>query len=213
MKFRASQIGKLMTASRSKSEPLSEGARTEIMLLAKKHYYGYSSELNDRKVKKGIVQEQDSIDLLNMVRLETYQKNDLRLENDYLTGECDIISDGIIDIKTSWDLDSFPATIAEAEKKTSAKLYEWQLTAYMCLYDKPYAELIYCMVDTDPLDVFGLLNDWDDLSLHRVSHIAPSKRITVLRYERDLEKEWKMMEHLKLCSEFYDICYNELEKK
>jgi hypothetical protein len=212
MKFKASQIGKLMTASRSK-DPLSEGARTEIMLLAKKHYYGYSSELNDRKVKKGIVQEQDSIDLLNMVRIEDYQKNNLRLDNEFLTGECDIISDGIIDIKTSWDLNSFPATILEAQKKTSANLYEWQLTAYMCLYDKPYAELIYCMVDTDPLDVFGLLNDWDNLSLHRVSDIAHSKRITVLRYERDLDKEWKMMEHLKLCSEFYDLCINELEKK
>ena len=143
-----------MTASRSK-DPLSEGARTEILLMAKRDYYGYRSELNDRKVKKGILQESDSIDLINMVRLETYQKNYLRLENEFLTGECDIISDGIIDIKTSWDLDSFPATIAEAEKKTNAKIYEWQLTAYMCLYDKPYAELIYCMVDTDPLDVVG----------------------------------------------------------
>jgi hypothetical protein len=54
-------------------------------------------------------QELESINLLNSVRFENYEKNDQRIENDFITGECDIITnESIIDIKTSWSLDTFP---------------------------------------------------------------------------------------------------------
>lgn len=214
MKFKASQIGKLMTLPKSKSEKLSEGAKTEILALAKQYYFGYKTDLNDRKVKKGLLQEQDSIDLVNVVRIEDYQKNHIRLDNDYLSGCCDIITDNsIIDVKTSWDLESFPATIKEAEKKSNAKLYEWQGRAYMMLYDKPKFELIYCMVDTDPDHELELLNPWDDLSTHRVAHIEPRKRITVLTYERDAEIEEFMQSHLAECHKYYLECIEELTNK
>lgn len=203
-----------MTLPKSKAEKISEGAKTEILSIAKQNYFGYKTDLHDRKIKKGILQEQDSIDLLNIVRIEDYQKNDKRIENDYLSGECDIITENtIIDVKTSWDLESFPATIKEAEKKSNAKLYEWQGRAYMMLYDKPSFELIYCMVDTDPDYEHDLLNPWDDLSLHRVSHIEPRKRITVLRYERDAEIEEFMQSHLQECHKYYLECIKELEEK
>ena len=66
MKFRASQLGKLMTSSRTKGEALSQTAKSYIIEKAKQDFYGYRSELTNKYVLKGIEQEQDSIDLLNL---------------------------------------------------------------------------------------------------------------------------------------------------
>ena len=152
------------------------------------------------------MQEQDSIDLLNTVRFEGYIKNTVRMVNEVMTGECDIVTnDSIIDIKTSWSLDTFPVL---AEDGYDA-LYEWQLRAYMMLYDRPKAELIYCMVTTSN----ELLNEWENLDIHRVDHIAPEKRITVLSFERNEDKEIEMLDRLKWASEYYDEYYSLLEAK
>ena len=114
MKFRASQLGKLMTSSRTKGEALSQTAKSYIIEQAKQDFYGYKAQLMNKYVLKGIEQEQDSIDLLNLVRLEDYKKNDNRVENEWVSGCCDIITEtSIIDIKTSWSLDTFPATTYE----------------------------------------------------------------------------------------------------
>ena len=108
MKFRASQLGKLMTSSRTKGEALSQTAKSYIIEKAKQDFYGYRSELTNKYVLKGIEQEQDSIDLLNLVRVENYAKDCPPAENEWLTGCCDIITeDKVIDIKTSWSLDTF----------------------------------------------------------------------------------------------------------
>ncbi len=107
MKWRASQIGKLMTTSRSKTDVLSQTAKSYIEQLAKEDFFGYTSPLVNRYLDKGINQELESINLLNSVRFENYEKNDQRIENEFITGECDILTnDSIIDIKTSWSLDT-----------------------------------------------------------------------------------------------------------
>ena len=88
-------------------------------------------------------------------------------------------------------------------------LYEWQLRAYMMLYDKPCAELIYCMVTT--WDEF--LNEYENLQLHRVDHINPEKRITALWYDRDEDIEAKMVARLKEASDLYHEYYEQLNNK
>lgn len=206
MKWHPSSLGKLMTSPRSKSEVLSEGAKTYIKEVAKENFYGYRSEINSKYIQKGLMQEQDSIDLLNTVRFEAYIKNSVRMVDEWMTGEADIITDDlIIDIKTSWSLDTFPAL---AEDGYESK-YEWQLRAYMMLYNKPKAELIYCMVTTSN----ELLNEWENLALHRVDHIAPEKRITVLQFDRDEQKENDIIEKLKAATEYYNEYYKLLEQK
>ena len=206
MKFRASQLGKLMTSSRTKGEALSQTAKSYIIQKAKEDFYDYKAELTNKYLMKGIHQEQDSIDLLNAVRFESYKKNEKREENEWLSGCCDIITeDLIIDIKTSWSLETFPATPEEGIEK----LYEWQLRAYMMLYNKNYASLVYCMVSTHP----SLLNEWENLSLHQVDHIAPEKRITTLSFERDLELEEEIKVRLHHCTEYYVKYINQLNNK
>ena len=207
MKFRASSLGKIMTSSRTKGEVLSQTAKSYIIQLAKENFYGYRTELNNKYVLKGLEQEQDSIDLLNAVRFENYVKNQERVTNEYLTGCCDIITeDLILDLKTSWSLDTFPATSYELKDLSD---YEWQGRAYMYLYDRPTFELCYVMVSTHP----EFLSLYDPMDMHEVDHIDPAKRITSIRFERDKELEIRMEEKLLAASLFYEQVYNELQEK
>lgn len=195
-----------MTNSRSKSEVLSETAKSEIRKIAKQDFYGYNLEVKTKPMIKGTEWEQEGINLLNNVRFTNYTKNNLRVENDYMSGCCDIITDDlIIDIKSSWSLDTFPATPSEGESSD----YEWQGRAYMWLYDRPAFELVYTMYTTPD----ELLTEWDNLSIHRVDHIPMSHRVTVLSYERDIEKEEDIRERLIYCNEYYSKYINELNNK
>lgn len=206
MKWRPSQLGKLMTNSRSKTEMLSETAKSEIRKIAKQDFYGYNLEIKTKPMIKGTEWEQEGINLLNNVRFTNYTKNELRVANDYMSGCCDIITDDlIIDIKSSWSLDTFPATSSEGESND----YEWQGRAYMWLYDRPAFELVYTMYTTPD----ELLTEWDNLSIHRVDHIPMHQRVTVLSYERDLDKEEEIRERLIYCNEYYSKYVNELNNK
>lgn len=197
MKFRASSLGKLMTKSRSKTDVLSQTAKSYIKQLAKEEFFQYRTEINSKYIDKGQQQEYDSIELLNIVRQESYSKHIGRVSNEYLTGECDILADDrIIDVKTSWSLDTWPELSEEAANSD----YEWQMRAYMLLYDRNMAEVIHCLVTTNP----DILSAYENHSLHQVDHIPADKRITVVSYERDILLEAEIMEHLALCSEYYD---------
>ena len=206
MKWHPSSLGKLMTTPKSKTENLSQGAKTYIRQVAKQDFFGYRVELDNKYINKGKDQEQDSIDLLNAVRFTKYHKNIFRLEDEYLTGECDILADDrVIDIKTSWNLETWPATPGEAHDND----YEWQGRAYLMLYEREIFELVFCLVTTK--DEF--LNQWEQIDLHRVDHIAPEKRITSVIYERDLEKEELIREKLIFANEYYSQYINQLNSK
>lgn len=206
MKWRASQIGKLMTTSRSKTDVLSQTAKSYIEQLAKEDFFGYTSPLVNRYLDKGTNQELESINLLNSVRFENYEKNTQRIENDFITGECDILTnDKIIDIKTSWSLDTFP----ELPEDIDSKEYEFQGRAYMMLYNRFEFELVFCMVST--WDEF--LTQYDDKAIHKVDHIDPAKRITSITFERDLELERQMIERCQLATEYYVERINKLNAK
>lgn len=207
MKFRASQLGKLMTSSRSKGEVLSQTAKSYVIQKAKEDFFEYRTELTNKYLMKGIHQEQDSIDLLNAVRFENYKKYEHRAENEWLTGSCDIITeDLIIDIKSSWSLETFPATSYELKDLSE---YEWQGRAYMWLYDRPRFELCYVMVSTAD----DLLSDYDSYAIHKVDHIDPAKRITSITFERDKELEIQMAERLIEATKFYKEVLTQLQDK
>jgi hypothetical protein len=207
MKWHPSALGKLMTAPKTKSEQLSETAKSEIRKIAKEQFFGFSSSITTKPMLKGKDWEEESIALVNQVRGTFYVKNKERFENEFLTGEPDIILDNmIIDIKTPWSLETFPATSEEGMNKD----YMWQLMGYCWLLNKSDAELIYCMIDTDDT----LLNDWDNRSIHKVSHIDPKNRITVLRYEFFGEHHIdQMKEKLTAANEYYSQYINQLNNK
>jgi len=212
MIFRCSSLPKLMTNPRKKSESLSETAKSlsdtaksYIKKLAKENFYGYTSKVETKQMRKGTEYEMESIALVNSVWFgSNFVKNQLRENQGYLSGHPDIITDdSIIDIKTSWSLETFPALPEDADS------YEWQVRGYMHLFNKPRASVIFCMIDTDD----ELLSDWDNRDIHKVSHIDPTKRITVVQYERDEMKEELMLSRLRDASEFYSQYMQQLINK
>lgn len=195
IKFRASSLADLMTEPKSKSEVLSVGAKTAIEKMAKEFVYGFDKVISSRQMEKGITVEDQSIDLLNSVMFTSYGKNTERRTNDWITGECDIFTgDSIIDIKSSWSLDTFPVLSKQGEDKT----YEWQLRAYMWLWDVDKAKIAYCLVST-PEHLIG----YEDPKLHNVDHINPELRVTMVPYERDKELEEKIKVKVKAARDYY----------
>lgn len=194
-----------MTAPRTKSEVLSETAKSYLKDLAKQDFYGYEKELDNKYINKGKEVELQSIMLLNSVMFSNYEKNTERKSNDFLTGEADIVtSDEIIDIKSSWSLDTFPAVSDDINIKD----YEMQLRGYMMLYNVPKASVCYCIVDT-PEELIG----WENKQLHLVEHIAPEKRVTMLTIERDEQIEADIKEKCLVAIDFYYEYIRKLEAK
>ena len=181
MKIRSSALGKIMTNPRKKSETLSAGCKTYIKDLVKEDLFGYKSTIDSKYLTKGIDMEDTSIDLYNEVHGTLYLKNTERLSNEFITGECDInAEDKIIDIKSSWSLETFPASPEDVNNKD----YEWQLRGYMMLYNKPKAELAYCMVSTPDY----LLKEWDNLDIHKVDSHDPFLRVTTISFRKGYRK-------------------------
>jgi len=196
-RFRASSLADIMTEPKTKGDTLSVGAKTAIIKMAKEFVYGYDERISNKYMSKGTRVENDSIDLLNAVLNTGYVKNEERKNNDWITGECDIVGDNrIIDIKSSWSLATFPALPSLGEDIR----YEWQGRAYMMLWDVPEFSIAYCLVDT-PDDLIG----WEDQSLHDVSHIIPDLRVTLVHYKRDQALEDKIKYKVDAAREYYEF--------
>jgi hypothetical protein len=185
-----------MTEPKSKDEVLSVGAKTYVEDLASEFVYGYTKLISSKEMDKGIIVENASIALLNDVMFTSYAKNTERKTNDWLTGECDIDTGSkIIDIKSSWSLPTFPATVRAGRDKD----YEWQLRGYMMLWDRDEAEIAYCMVTTpDELIRF------EPTEIHYVDHIDPALRVTRVPYQRDKALEEKIKAKVEAARAYFD---------
>lgn len=193
-------------AERAFLEPLyyatmSAGARTFVENAVRQHLYnitlgGYGSQHTD----KGNRVEDQSIELYNLVNATSYTKSEEKgRQNDYVMGACDIdTGDMIIDIKSSWSVATFPFTPEQAESLIKEGGYEWQVRAYMWLWDRPHAEVAFCLVNT-PEDLIGQENP----ELHIVEHIDPYKRVTVLKYTRCSRKEQAMRLRIMACQKYF----------
>ena len=189
-----------------KDKSLSAGAKTFIEDLAKEYLYGFHEVVTGKYMDKGLIVEDQSIELYNSVHFTNYVKNTERRSDDFITGECDIIVPGVkgIDIKSSWSLATFPATAAAG----ADKMYEWQCRGYMRLWDVPQWDVAYCMVNTpDELIKF------EQEELHYVDHIDEALRVTVVRYERDMELEAKIVSKVRAARQYLDRIVNEIKRQ
>lgn len=195
--IRCSSLGKIMTEPKSKGEVLSVGAKTYLTDLAKQGVYGYQTEITSKYMEKGLAVENEAIDLYNEVHFESLSKNTERREDDFITGECDLIIPGKrgIDIKCAWSLDTFPVLTEDCHDKD----YEWQCRGYMRLWDVQSWEVAYCMVST-PEELVG---PFDQPELHSVDHIPKHMRITSIHYTRDAALEAKIAEKCAAAQVFY----------
>lgn len=205
MLIRCSSLSKIMTEPKTKAEgPLSVGAKTHLNSLAREEVYGFREELDIRVLEKGRMVEDDSIALYNSVFFENYAKNTERRNNQWITGECDIVKPGVrgVDIKSAWSLATFPVLPDDC----GGKDYEWQARGYMMLWDVPEWDIAYCMVST-PDDLIK----WEQRSLHEVDHIDPQLRVTTRRYMRDLEKEELIKAKAEAAQAYYIECVQKIK--
>ena len=163
-----------------------EGGKTYLKSITSEIVLGFRKDLDVKAFSKGRMCEDAAIELVNLVYFQDYKKHVGRIESELLTGECDIYVPNVLvrDIKNAWSLDTFPAFKEDAHTSD----YEYQLRAYMHLYDVPMAYLDWCMLDT-PEELIK----WEQPSLHYVSHIDPCLRVTTVEYKRDMAIESKIL--------------------
>lgn len=150
IKFRCSSLSHLMTKSGRKSETLSESTKTHLVDIFVSAKYDRREELHNKFLDKGNAREEDSITLLSRVQKKFFKKNDIRLENDFISGECDIFLGESIhaatetfDTKTSWSAHTF----FRSSNKDLDKAYYWQGLGYMWLTGAQRHTVAYCLVN------------------------------------------------------------------
>ncbi len=207
---RCSSLSKMMTNPRGKNEEISATTKSWLKEMVKEEFYGYKKKLDSPAITKGIDMEDVSIELLNDVIFADHKKNEKRITNDWLTGEADIVGiSEILDVKTSWSLETFPAFQEDADAAVKKSGYDWQLRGYMILYNKPQASIRYCMIDTPDY----LLKKWDDKKIHKVSHIQAKDRVSTVTIERDKEIEAKIKERYDIANKYYQKYWKEINNK
>ena len=177
---------------------LSEGAKTYIRTLVREESFGGRPVIDTKEMKKGTIVECDVIELYNLVNWTKYEKNEERKFNDWIQGECDIDSwddNLIIDIKSSWSLNTFPFLPDEIDVGG----YEWQGRGYMMLWNRKNFKLVYGLVDTPD----ELLDYEQDLTIHHVNNeIEPEIRLTELNFIRCLKKEEQIKHKVNECRKY-----------
>lgn len=188
---------------------LSAGAKTYIRDLAKEAIFGADLAPSSKYMDKGNAVEDESIALLNRVRGFNLVKNTERRTVGLLTGECDLTNPAHgrgHDLKSAWDLSTFPAFPEDAQDA----LYEWQMRAYMKLWDYDLWEVNHALVST-PADILEKLR-FENLSWHIVDHIPEYQRLTTWTVTRDRALEAAMDIKLSAAKAYYQQVIHEFDR-
>ena len=146
-KIRCSSLSVLFT------EPQSKAAKEagELSETAKKHLYevyieakwGRSEDILTKEMEKGRLCQDEIMEILSFMEDTTYVRNNERKSNEWVTGEADIVSAIITDIKASWK----PSTFIPYLMGPIPAVYAYQNQGYMWLWDKPAARTVWGLVD------------------------------------------------------------------
>ena len=221
MKIRCSSLGKIMTSSRSKSEVLSQTAKTYVEELAKEHLFGIKKVFKSRYTDKGNEVEEKAIELTeDVLGFEFLTKNEDYYQNDWVKGTPDIITTSlVIDVKSSWSGDTFPFFESELPNKD----YYYQVMGYMWLTGKKNALISYCLINTPE----EIVNDeirrtaWgkyeiepseetirDVVALHSFDHIPKERRVKAFHVEYNEGVVNEMKTRIEHCKEYFNKLVN-----
>ncbi len=183
-------------------------------------FCGYPKEFSNKYTKKGLAQENVAIELVERVKdLGYIEKNTERRENDYLTGECDIVlKKSIDDIKCSWNAYTFPLFKKELDNYT----YLVQGNCYLWLWDKEIFNVHYCLVDAPESLIDSEYwkahrsaeiqsDEVDNILYEEVrakmihSHIPEEKRVKTFTFKRDEKVIDKLKERVLECRELINL--------
>lgn len=140
---RCSSLYALFVEPQSKEEK----AAGELSAAAKKMLYevyieakwGRSEDVLTDQMEKGIICQDEIMQILSFMEDTPYTRNKERKNNDWITGEADIVHDIITDIKSSWKPKSFiPNLIGPIPS-----IYAYQNQGYCWLWGKPAARTVW----------------------------------------------------------------------
>lgn len=211
--FRCSSLHKLIGDGRSKAAVISNTAKSAIRDIVKEDLYGFRSFTGNQYTQKGNLLEDLAIEMSGKMRLRNYQKHVGRVENELITGECDVLdlkNKLIIDTKCTWDIGTHPFFADEAMEKVKKAGYDIQMQAYMWLYDCDVADIDFWLFPCPP----ELLNGWDDIDqlVHLVEKIDIRERKTTVVIERDEAIIQKIKDKVPHCQEYYAKLFAERSK-
>lgn len=151
-KLTEKQIIKLgeLTAKKNAIPSLSQTSISYLEEIFNEEFHGRKKTWQNKYTEKGIVVEEKSLTLYSNF-LKEYRglkkpliKNKNRIENKWVTGEPDFIEFFVGDIKSSWDLDTFPQFDVKLINKDNIH----QMKVYLWLTGKKKGRVVYCLVDT-----------------------------------------------------------------
>jgi hypothetical protein len=151
IKFRASSMSDIMTGV-AKQWPVEKSltCQRRLVKMYREHVWGRKDSKGNQYTEKGTKVEPDSITLYSRVKKEMYKKNDMRLEDDWFSGELDLYTgesittaETVIDIKSSWDWTTFPSFLDSDNKD-----YYAQIQTYLSLTGAKKGVIAYCLVNT-----------------------------------------------------------------
>ena len=211
--FRCSSLHKLIGDGRSKAAVISDTAKSAIRDIVKEDLYGFRSFTGNQYTQKGNLLEDLAIQMSGKMRLRNYQKHVGRVENELITGECDVLdlkNKLIIDTKCTWDIGTHPFFADEAMEKVKKAGYDVQMQAYMWLYGCDVANIDFWLFPCPP----ELLNGWDDIDqlVHLVEKIDIRERKTTVVIERDEAIIQKIKDKVPHCQEYYAKLFAERSK-
>lgn len=197
VKFHPSQLGKLFVSPQSKADKeageLSQTSKTYLVELYAQIKYGRKQELDNKFVRKGLVQEPESLLLLSEVLQQYLEKNEETFEDEILIGTPDCFLDDeetVVDVKSSYSIFSF---LSNLDGKLDAA-YELQLQAYMHLTGRNKALLAYCLVNNPTEEI-----EWQ-------KQLILKKTNAISEESPEFKKEW---EKKRLLYQFEDIAESE----
>ncbi|MDH1005722.1 hypothetical protein [Acinetobacter junii] len=208
--FRCSSLHKLIGDGRSKAAVISDTAKSAIRDIVKEDLYGFRSFTGNQYTQKGNLLEDLAIEMSGKMRFRNYQKHVGRVENELITGECDVLDlerKLIIDTKVTWDIGTHPFFQDEAMEKVKKAGYDVQMQAYMWLYDCEVAHIDFWLFPCPP----ELLKDWDDIDqlVHLVEAIDIRERKTTVIIERDESMIQKIKDKIPHAQAYYEKLYQE----
>lgn len=172
---------------------LSAGAKTLVKEKVRKLKHNAPHKFSGSKeTEKGHLVEDDAILFLMQQEFISAEKNTIRFNNQWITGEPDIISDILYDAKCPWTYWSMPYFKDDIESKSLDAGYDWQQLCYLWLlrendkYEPVFideAQLKYILMPTPD----KCLGKWDDFTLHIdfVESMANEDRISTYSIKYD----------------------------
>lgn len=208
--FHCSSLHTLLSQSKTKGEVLSVGAKTAIRNMVKEDEYNFSFFSGNKYTEKGNSMENMAIKESGNKRFREYEKNTIRAETDYLTGEADIIDLDrrvIVDTKCSWDLTTHPFFKDEARDKAIKAGYDVQLHGYFVAFEEYYkkkgidihfesGEIDFWLLPA-PEDMISNFNNIEEMN-EKINQIPLEKRLLTVVFKRDdaiIERIKQIMPH------------------